>query len=215
MSDPPKTPCVSCERLLSIRSLKLVSKVCNYFHSLPELLNINSAKINYWNKLKNLYEPEDFNNGFICQHCIGNLKNYSIPSMSILNNLSVKNVPEEIKKLNDFEKMLIQRAKAFQSVVKMGTVMNDNIPHRVKNDQVKGRTFHLPLPLEETLQKICPDSDPLLTNQELFILVRSNPTKGKVMWENFVDIKKVWDALQWLKCWNPLYSKIIIPSNHE
>ena len=111
-----------------------------------------------------------------------------------------------------YEKILIQRAKAFQTVVKMDTVMKKNLPHYVKIDKVKGRTFHLPLPLEETLKKICPDTDPININHEIFILIRGNPTKGKIIWEDYVDVKKIWDALHWLKCWNPLYQEIIIPS---
>lgn len=52
----------------------------------------------------------------------------------------------EIIFLNEFEKLLIQRAKAFQTV-KMGTVANKKIPQRLQIQKVKGRTFHLPLSL--------------------------------------------------------------------
>lgn len=73
----------------------------------------------------------------------------------------------------------------------MDTVMNKNLPHYVKIDKVKGRTFHLPLKLGPTLDKICPETDPLNTNHEIYILVRGNPTKGKLIWEDYVDIKKI------------------------
>ena len=76
---------------------------------------------------------------------------------------------------------------------------------------MKGITVHLPLPIKETLQKICPDTDPLNINHEMYILVRSHPTKGKKIWEDYVDIKKVWKALSWLKEKNELYSKIVLP----
>jgi len=52
-------------------------------------------------------------------------------------------VPEVILSLNEFEKILIQRAKAFQTVVKMGTIANKKIPHKQKVQKVKGRTFYL------------------------------------------------------------------------
>ena len=66
-----------------------------------------------------------------------------------------------------FEKMLIQRTKAFQTIVKMDTVAKKNLPHHVKVDKLKGRTFHLPLPTNETLKKICPDTDPLNMDTDL------------------------------------------------
>ena len=44
----------------------------------------------------------------------------------------------------------------------------------------------------------------------MYILVRSHPTKGKKIWEDYVDIKKVWKALNWLKKNNKLYSKIVL-----
>jgi len=42
----------------------------------------------------------------------------------ILNNLFVNNMPEIISSFHEFKKLLLQRAKAFQTVVKMGIVNN-------------------------------------------------------------------------------------------
>lgn len=64
----------------------------------------------------------------------------------ILNNLHVNDVPRVISSLNMFETMLIQRAKAFQTIVKMGTVINKKLPQGQMIQKIKGRTFHLPLP---------------------------------------------------------------------
>ena len=86
----------------------------------------------------------------MCQFCMSKLKNNSLPSTCILNGLFVKDTPDEILNLNMYEKILIQKAKAFQTVVKMGTIMNKNLPNHVKIDKVQRKTFHLPLPLEET-----------------------------------------------------------------
>jgi len=48
----------------------------------------------------------------------------------VLNNLIVHDVPDIIASLNTFEKILIQKAKAFQTVVKIGTVINKKLPQR-------------------------------------------------------------------------------------
>lgn len=77
--------------------------------------------------------------------------------------------------------MLIQRAKAFQVVTSLIPVGNKTLPNRQMINKVKERTFHLPLPTETTLNKLPDPEDPLNQNQELFILVRSCPTKTKIM----------------------------------
>ncbi|XP_066585898.1 uncharacterized protein [Prorops nasuta] len=136
-----------------------------------------------------------------------------MPPTYILNKLDVRQVLEEIEFLNDYERLLIQRAKAFQTDVKMGTVANKKLPFKHMVSKVKGRTFHLPLPTEETLKKICPSKNPINLNHELYIMVREIPTKSKVVWENLVDIKKVWNALLWLKDNNPIYKEIILPES--
>ena len=78
-----------------------------------------------------------------------------------------------------------------------------------------GRTFHLPLPIGETLGKICPSSTgPLNLKHELYILMRGIPTNAKIVWENLVDIIKEFDAIVCLKKNKPLYFKIKIPDMH-
>ncbi|KAJ8677170.1 hypothetical protein QAD02_012957 [Eretmocerus hayati] len=158
----------------------------------------------WWEQLQDLHEPESFRNSFICHHYIGKFELNQLPSLCVLNNLFIDDVPIELQTLNRFEKMLIQRTKAFRVVVKLETVQKKNIPHYMKLDQVKGRTFYLPLPLEATLQKICEETDLINPNHEMYVLVRSNPTKKKVVWEDYVSIRKVWLALQYSIAENPL-----------
>ncbi|KYN06207.1 hypothetical protein ALC62_02854 [Cyphomyrmex costatus] len=79
--------------------------------------------------------------------------------------------------------------------------------------KVKGRTFHLPLPIQETFNKVCPPEETINLNHELYILVRSIPKKSKTVWENLVNINKVYKALQWYKDNNPHYSDIRLPAS--
>lgn len=47
---------------------------------------------------------------------------------------------------------------------------------------------------------LCSDTDPIInTNHELYVLIRNIPIKSKIMWEEMIDIKKVFNALIWLK----------------
>ena len=204
--NPPTIECISCERLFSSKNITHISELRkNYI--IPKLLDMElDPKIDYVKKLLDHCAQENVTETAICKTCCTALKNYKLPSMCILNNLSVSELPPELCNLNNYEKMLIQRMKSFQTVIKMDTVMKKHVPNKVKIDKVVGRTFYLMLPLEETLKKICPDTDPLNCDQNLFILVRSSPTKNKIIWEDLVNIKKVWEALVCLKKINHFYS---------
>jgi len=46
----------------------------------------------------------------------------------------------------------------------------------------------------------------------MYILIRGIPTKiSKIIWEEMVNVKKIFDALTWLKRNNFLYNHIILP----
>jgi len=94
----------------------------------------------------------------------------------------------------------------------METVISKKLPQRQMIQKVKGKTFHLPLPLQETWKKLC--TDPININHELYILIRNISTKSKIICEEIVNVKKVFDALIWLKH-NTLYSNIILPETHD
>ena len=131
----------------------------------------------------------------------------------MLNGLSFKSVPTEILQLNQHERVLIQRAKAFQVVTKMQTVAGKRLPPSHKVSKVKGSTFHLPLPLNETLKRLPSPEEPLPCNGELYILLRSIPSEKKVIWQDIVNVNKVYDALCKLKEINPLYAQINLPKS--
>ena len=89
----------------------------------------------------------------------------------------------DILQLNQHEHVLVQRAKAFQVVVKMQTVAGKQLPPSHKVSKVKDSTFHLPLPLNETLKRLPSPKEPLPFNGGLYILLRSIPTEklfGKI-----------------------------------
>jgi len=92
--------------------------------------------------------------------------------------LCVHDVPDIIASLNTFEKILVQRAKAFQTIVKMRTVINKKLPEKQMIQKVKSRTFHLPLLLQETWNKLCKNTDSININYEMYIFVRDIPAKN-------------------------------------
>ena len=67
---------------------------------------------------------------YICKCCLNILRENRLPSVCILNNLHEQEVPQELLNLNDYEKILIQRAKAFQVLQKVRPVSNKHLPYK-------------------------------------------------------------------------------------
>ena len=197
-------PCISCTKLCFKRECLFLDR-CKQpvtgiaWNSFIQYLDTHPA-------------PDDsLHTGYICKFCIEKFRNNTVPSRCMLNGLSFESVPAEIIQLNQHERVLIQRAKAFQVVTKMRTVAGKRLPPSHKVSKVKGSTFHLPLPLNETLKRLPSPEEPLPVNGELYIILRSLPTEGKVIWQDMVDINKVYRALSKLKNINPIYSQINLP----
>jgi len=77
-----------------------------------------------------------------------------------MNNLDFSCEPVELTDLKKFEKVLIQCVKAFQTITKMKTVSGERLPSSHRISKVHGSTFHLPLPLEETLKNFLHTQSP-------------------------------------------------------
>jgi len=196
--DIPINICLSCHKLC-------------YKNNVTNINNIRNPISNeHWEKLSEFVETNNLPSDFICLYCIKIFRSNALPPSCILNNLYSPVTPQVLLCLNDFERILIQRAKTFQVVVKMSSVAGRKQPKNVMNQKVIGRAFHLPLPLEETLKKL-PIPNQAIIEHELYILVRSIPTKNKKIWQSLVNIQQVYNALLWIKGNNILYKDIFIP----
>ena len=205
-SELAEFPCMSCNKLCFKRECVLL-ECCK----LPVTGNAWQSLLEY---LDSHPTPDDgLSSGYICKYCIEKFRNRTVPSRCVLNGLSFEDVPSEILDLNPHEHILIQRAKAFQVVYKMQTVAGKRLPPSHKISKVKGSTFHLPLPLNETLKRLPQPDEPLPPSGEFFILLRSIPTQNKIIWQDLVDVKKVHRALCKLKTINPLYAQINLPKS--
>ena len=136
---------------------------------------------------------DNFPNGYICVYC---LEYFRLPPRCILNGLDFGTITDEMKMLNPYEKVLLQRAKCFQTVTRMGMVAKKHLPPTHKVQKVCGTTFHLPLPLQETLKRLPEPHQPLATDSKLYILLRSIPTESNKIWQDLVDVHKVYRALE-------------------
>jgi len=139
-----------------------------------------------------------------------------MPGWCVLNGLYTEPIPEELANLNTLESQFIQRAKYFQTVVRL-FYYTGKVPIYNSLKAVKGTVFFLPLPLQNTLNRLdeagfkaefSSDNTSVLLDPELYIIVDSWPNKDKVVWQGLVDINNVRRAVEKLKDTNWLYSNV-------
>ena len=109
-----------------------------------------------------------------------------------MNGLFTKPVPDELKSLDALSKQLIQRANAFQTIVRLGTY-SGKVPAYNALQACKGIMFFLPLPLNKTWETLSEvhvsETDVVpLPDPGLFIMLNGVPTKNKVVRQTLVDL---------------------------
>ena len=140
-------------------------------------------------------------------------------------------MPAELAKLDVLSRQLIQRAKAFQTIVRLGTY-TAKVPIYNSLKACKGTMFFLPLPLKKTLETLGnvksvnqesnslsqkSDQDPHvpLPDPELYIMANGIPSEEKVIWHSIVDVSAVKIAIQKLREINWLYKEVADTSINE
>ena len=146
---------------------------------------------------------------YICTNCKTIIKNDEVPGRCVLNGLQCEPIPNELKNLDPLSLQLIQRAKCFQTVVRLGTYTG-KVPSYNSLKAIKGTMFHLPLPLEKTMATLdeAGIDSPNLPKPELYIIVNGRPTKSNTVWQTLVDVNHVKAALLKLKEINWLYRNV-------
>ena len=71
-------------------------------------------------------ESDLYNNLRMCRYCRNSLNANKIPARSILNALEVDELPESLQQLTLFESILLQKAKCFQTVVRLFSTLPRN-----------------------------------------------------------------------------------------
>ena len=134
--------CCSCERL---HHRKNVSKV--------KFTDKLGTKV--WPRLKAYLLEQDPAAAsevfYMCNYCKPSLKKNTMPPRCVLNGLHVIPIPPELDRLDLLSSQLIQRAKCYQTVVRLGTYTG-RVPSHNALKACKGNMFFLPLPLDKTLE---------------------------------------------------------------
>ena len=164
--------CCSCERLLQRKSVTVVK------------LSDNLGNV-VWLRLKSyILEQTPDPQGcvlYMCNYCKPMIKGNRLPPRCVLNGLQTVPVATELAVLDPLSRQLIQCAKCYQTIVRLGTYTG-KVPIYNSLKACKATMFFLPLPLNKTLETLdqVEQSDDL-PNPELYIIVNGKPTKSKVV----------------------------------
>ncbi|KAL5482215.1 hypothetical protein EMCRGX_G022512 [Ephydatia muelleri] len=138
-NDDAEFACCSCERLCQRKQVSRVN------------FSLDKYKTDAWQRTKALVLQNGVTEQllYICQYCRPFLNKNTIPARCVLNGLVTEPTPLELKSLNALCKQLIQRAKAFQIIVRLGTYLG-KVPAYNALQACRGCMFFLPLPLNKT-----------------------------------------------------------------
>lgn len=218
ISEMPKHVCFSC-RMLHYRKDVVEYKVVFSQQELiagMQVLDYRRRDIqlppNYeWAKVAKKAREDgfDLDKVFVCRFCKSSLHKGKVqPSRCVLNNLEVKKVPSNLKPLNDVEKMLVSRAKCFQTIFRLGSV-GSKLPQSDKVRCQKGQVVSFPLPMCETLRTVN-RSFLEFPKDDLHIVVNGKPTRNGVIWQSVVDFAKLIVWIHFLCRNNPLYKDVVL-----
>ena len=210
LKQDPEFTCCSCERLL-------LKKTLTHFNITAEKFNSST-----WMQLKNYLLERDPDVAkktlYICNYCRPILNEDKVPGRCVMNDLYTEPVLEELSSLNALEKQFIQRAKCFQTVVRLGTYVYQKSSYLQLCKGCQRDNVFLPLPLQNTLDRLdeagfkaefsSDDTMSILPDPELYIIVDGHPTKDKLVWQGLVDIDNVKRAVEKLKNTNWLYRNV-------
>ena len=200
MNDDPEFACCSCERLHKRSGVTRVK------------LDSDKWKTEMWQTLLTYVKncETDCNiDYYVCKYCLKELNHSKMPARCVLNELYTVPIPHELAGLDRLSCQLIQRAKAFQTIIRLGTYTG-NVPKYNSLKACKGTMFFLPLPMNKTLDTLCDASnDPqLLPDPDMYIIVNGKPTKDNIVWQQLVNIEKIKSAFNKLKEINWLYKSV-------
>ena len=201
-ADDAECPCCSCERLLQRKQVtKFKFSDAKFCSDAWRDLKLHISQ----NNSQAALQPH-----YVCQYCRPILNKNSMPCRCILNGMLTELVPKELQVLDPLSKQLIQRGKAFQAIVRLGTYTG-KVPTYNSLKACKGAMFFLPLPLDRTLQTIeAVESNASvgLPDPEIYVLVSGKPSKNKLLWQSLVNVGHVRAAVEKLREINWLYATV-------
>ena len=199
LSDYAQHPCCSCHVLFT---REYVTNV-NFTDNLGPV----------WTQLKQFMLRTDPSAAqkthWLCNYCKPKIRKGNMPPRCVLNGLETIPIPVELSRLDCLSRQFIQRAKCYQTVVRLGTYTH-KVPAYNSLKACKGNMFFLPLPLADTMETLEEVEQPTaqLPEPNLYIIVNGKPTSRGVVWRSLVQVDNIIAAVAKLKEINWLYTNI-------
>ena len=199
--DFPEHACCCCERLHQRKSVSVVRLSDDFNSDVWAELKCHIMKSN----------PDAGNQVlYMCNYCKPMIRRDMMPPRCVLNGLQTVPIPRELAVLDQLSRQLIQLAKCYQTIVRLGTYTG-KVPAYNSLKACKGTMFFLPLPLNktlETIQEAAESQNTALPDPELYIIVNGRPTKSKVVWRSLVNVHHIKAAINTLRSCNWLYKSV-------
>ena len=146
---------------------------------------------------------------YMCNYCKPKIRKGDMPPRCVLNGLETVPIPDELSKLDCLSRQFIQRAKGYQTVVRLGTYLH-NVPAHNCLKACKGNMFYLPLPLANTMETLEEIEQPSaqLPEPNLYIIVNGKLTNRGLVWRSLVQVDAIKAAVAKLKEINWVYKNI-------
>ena len=208
--DLPLYNCFSCNvlhkftQVSDLVSLKSYPEDSHYWNKIIEHTQINlekikDTKLEKSTRKKHELQSEFKGKYFICSGCKEKFREKKLPPRCVLNKMDTCPKNEIIDSLNEYERLLISRAHSFRTIL---TATNKsgrrNIPSNRRHKKTTGVSIHLPLDIDATLKSVLADEE-VLNTRNLELSVSSKAGKKKIVWQDVVDITKVYRAIKYLK----------------
>ena len=145
---------------------------------------------------------------FMCNYCKQSIKIDKMPPRCVLNGLETVEIKAPLAKLDRLSRQLIQRAKCYQTVVRLGTYTHKVAAYNSLK-ACKVTMFFLPLPFNNTVETVDEViASKVLPEPELYIIINGKPTKNNVLWRDLVDVEDLKAAIEVLKKDNCQYKDL-------
>ena len=122
-------------------------------------------------------DKSDDTHYYVCSYCRYSLNGNKLPPRCFLNGLETTPIPPELASLDALSVQLIQRAKAFQTVIRLGTKYLFTILFKHARGQCSSYLYRL---TKQQNAKISDDSADVntLADPELYFILNGQPTKN-------------------------------------
>ena len=210
----PTVPCVSCNKLITEDSKTITSRWGKPKQPGSQYMRLLQYRQSEEYIRKGGTRLDTLIGSKICGYCWGKMdQKGEVPGTSLINGMDIGTTPDEIKRLNMFETLLIKQYSHFQVMLKLGPTVG-NRPNNEKMKAMKGFSVHIPVPVQQNVKKLGDDRPNKLIDPKNYILLHGLPTiKDKKVWTSLINVEKVLAALKWLIEHNARYDHIQLPTN--